>query len=359
MNARALRKFLVFSLGLAVIGLASQGAQEPTCQPINPDQPVCLTVIDCEGLQPEENCLGAWTCVEAACIWACEGACSTDDECVSWDGTELYCAKTSGDCEGKGSCEELPWICPDVWAPVCGCNDKTYGNSCEAASAGVNVDYEGKCKTETCWSNDMCATGEYCFFEDCALESGVCEVSPEACPEMWSPVCGCDGETYSNKCFAAIAGTSVDYEGECTPAYCWSNDMCTDDDYCFYAVCAQETGTCLPRPEICYTLYAPVCGCDGETYANDCVAAVAGVSVDHEGECTPVTTICWEDSMCDKGEYCELASCGAKSGACAPRPENCYMIYKPVCGCDGVIYGNDCVAAAAGMTIDYEGACKE
>lgn len=35
----------------------------------------------------------------------------------------------------------------------------------------------------------------------------------------------------------------------------------------------------------CYLIYAPVCGCDGTTYSNDCVAKINGVLTFEEGAC--------------------------------------------------------------------------
>jgi hypothetical protein len=272
------------------------------------------------------------------------GMCDPDEYCLFQP-----CAAETGICTPR------PEACPDVWEPVCGCDGVTYGNACYAAMAGMSVDYPGPCEGDYCWSNRDCPPEEYCLFDDCAAETGMCTPRPDACPDVWDPVCGCDGVTYSNACYAAMAGQTVDYPGECEPQWCWSNEDCTPDKYCYFEDCAAETGVCMPRPEACPDVWDPVCGCDGVTYSNACYAAMAGMSVDYPGPCDG--DYCWSNQDCPIEQYCYFEECAAETGVCVDRPDVCPDVWDPVCGCDGVTYSNACYAAMAGESVDYPGPC--
>lgn len=139
-----------------------------------------------------------------------------------------------------------------------------------------------------------CREGEYCNFEDgscgAADQTGECTEIPNACTLEIALVCGCDGQTYSNPCAAATVGVSVVREGACGQACGGPTDAaCLENEYCQHAQgdcdSGETPGECRGRPEVCAEIAAPVCGCDGQTYGNECEAQAAGVNIRSTGAC--------------------------------------------------------------------------
>jgi hypothetical protein len=180
--------------------------------------------------------------------------------------------------DAGGTCESKPQVCNDLDQPVCGCDDHTYSNACAAHTAGVSSQHSGACSVAECTS----AGGH--SVSGTASAPAQCEAGAQSWPIAGAAAAAPTDSTVC--CKTAARGKTC---GGIATLSCASGEFCDYESDAGGQGCdgtvADAGGTCEATPQDCPRDYVPVCGCNQETYANDCTAHSAGISILHDGAC--------------------------------------------------------------------------
>ena len=300
--------------------------------------------------------------------------------------------------EYKVNVTDIPTcVCNTIYQPVCGSDGVTYENACLAECAGVSYT-AGACSTGG-GSPNAC--------ENLSISGGNRQISISNIPAGtkleylgistgYGVVVICDGDCGDSQVIENLSAGEYTVKAQTFNPYCYKE----------YKVNVTAPPTC-----VCNTIYQPVCGSDGVTYENACLADCAGVSYT-AGACSTgggspnacenlsisggnrqftisnipagtkleylgistgygVVVICDGDcgdsqvfANLSAGEYTVKAQtfnpyCYTeyKVNVTAPPTCVCNTIYQPVCGSDGVTYENACLANCAGVSYTA-GACS-